>query len=154
MEIQIWLNYSFKTTWSSRQSRLRSCFVQFLFLFQVVANNIGAKIKMDRGKNNTRFPEGKAGYLERENEIMLAADWEMLFWRVGGPCEATPALLLSLELSWATTGLSSSYGSSRFTSQCQNPVPGKREFQYLWGRAETGNVNRSNDLCPASCCLH
>lgn len=34
---------------------------------------------MDRGKNNTRFPEGKAGYLERENEIMLAADWEMLF---------------------------------------------------------------------------
>lgn len=54
---------------------------------------------MNRGKNITRFPEGKAGYLENENEIMLAADWEMMFWWVGGPCEATPALLLSLELS-------------------------------------------------------
>lgn len=154
MEIQIWLNYSFKTTWSSRQSRLRSCFVQFLFLFQVVANNIGAKIKMDRGKNNTRFPEGKTGHLEREKWDYACSRLGNAVWRVGGPCEATPALLLSLELSWATTALSSSYGSSRFTSQCQNPVPGKREFQYLWGRAETGNINRSNDLCPASCCLH
>lgn len=54
---------------------------------------------MNRGKNTTCFPEGKAGYLEKENEITLTADWEMLIWRVGGPCEATPALLLSLELS-------------------------------------------------------
>lgn len=54
---------------------------------------------MNRGKNITHFPEGKAGYLEKENEIILAADWEMLFWRADVPCEVTPALLLSLEFS-------------------------------------------------------
>lgn len=33
---------------------------------------------MNRGKKNiTLFPEGKAGYLEKENEIIFAADWEM-----------------------------------------------------------------------------
>lgn len=154
MESHIWLNYGFKSTWSLRYSRLRSCFVPFLFLFQVVSNNIRTKIKMSRGNNITCFPEGKAWYLEKQNDILLAVDWECSFggWVVPDrqpqlhSClriSAEPPPLAHPEVITAA-GLHRNARISSFE---------KRKFQYLWARAKLGNVNRSNDLCLTSRCL-
>lgn len=157
MEIHIWLTYGFKTTWSSRYSSLRSSFVPSLFPFQVVSNNIRTKIKMNGGNDITCFPEGKAWYLENQNEIFLAADqrcnfggwvlpdrppppWPHLHsypWSSAEPPLACPEVLTAPGLHHNTRILSFE----------------KRKFQYLWAGAKLGNVNRSNDLCPASRCL-
>lgn len=153
MENLIWLSYSLKATWSLRYLRSRSCFVPFLFLYLVVFNNIRPKIKTNRGNGIICFAEGKAWHLENQNEFLLAADWQCSFggWVVSGrwpqlcshPQSSAEPLLPRPEAVRAA-GLHPNARILFFE---------KRKCQYWWVRAKLGNVNRSNTLCPASCCL-
>lgn len=114
---------------SLRYSRLRSCFVPLLFLFQVVSNNTRTKIKINRANSITWFPEGTTWHLESQNGILLEADWKCSF---GGQVvpdrhpSSAPVPGAQLSHHWCVHKI-----SSRFTLQCQGLVLWKKEMSLV-----------------------